>query len=443
MLSHRLAFVQGNAVLRFGRFAGRLELCLAWRGLLDSIAMLDRPKLRELEMHPVREDGRDGVVLSDPDGLFKAPVFVPRGLFPVLARFDGHKSCAEIAAELSAEFGQDLGAEQVAGVARDLAARQCLETDDVVAALGEQDRQFRSLRTRPLRHAGSAGYPANPMRCSERLDAILELGAPRGAPRGGQVVGLVAPHIDLARGEAGYAAAYAGLRDEVEDAELFVLFGTAHRGPRSSVVPTAMDFETPWGVVETDRDAVARIRSSLPRVPSLRDERMHLDEHSLEFQVLFLQHVLGERAFRIVPMLTGALPESVDEYEGIVDSIEAASADAANGKRVVFVAGADLAHEGPFFGDPSAVSDERLASLREQDEASLALLAGGDVAAFRSDVEAASNPRRICGTAPCCFVASLAARAGAAQAELLHYGQALASDRSQVVSFAAMHFCAS
>lgn len=417
----------------------------------------NRPRLRRLEMHPIADESHDGALLSDPEGLFTSPVFVARGLFPVLARFDGTRTLDEIAADLEAEFGQQVAAEDVGRIAENLDRRLCLETESTRALLAARDAEFAAMRVRKMRHAGSAGYPADPQECRARLDAILSSpSAGSESEPSGRIHGLIAPHIDLARGEAGYAAAYSALRRD-GPADLYVLFGTAHRGPRSVLVPTRKDFETPLGVVACDQDFVSAIEAAIEptsagaRNHELREEKLHIDEHSLEFQVVFLQHLFGAEAhadddparpFRIAPFLTGALPPS-PETDPQVERLVEAFVEACHGRRdqrIVFVAGADLAHEGPFFGDPDPVADVRLARLQDEDRASLEFLRLGDRGEFYRHVEQGGNPRRICGTTPCWFAERLAREFGGSDANLLHYGQAVADDRSQVVSFAAMEF---
>ena len=397
----------------------------------------DRPRLRPLEAQELDEPGRSGILLTDPIGLCTGQVFVPRGLLPILTRFTGEATVAEIAKQLSVDFGQDVRPEDVLQVANDLDERVCLEGERAEAAMRARIDGFAALEARPARHAGSAGYPAETNDCRRRLDEMLdgkgqrEAGATAPALRG-----LVAPHIDLARGEAGYRAAYARLR-ESEAAELYVLFGTSHRLPRQPLVPTRKNFDTPIGRVETDVAFVESVASALGE-DCWDDELLHLEEHSLEFQVLFLRHCLGDRDFKIAPFLTGRLDKSPheDEYiQGAVAALRTAISQRGS-ERVCVIGGADLAHLGPFFGDTELVAEPLLAQLADRDRKSLAHLEQGDRASFFDDVEGDGNSRRICGTVPIWLVAELAG----GPAELLHYGQAAASDGSQVVSHCSLAF---
>ena len=200
-----------------------------------------------------------------------------------------------------------------------------------------------------------------------------------------------------------------------------------------------MDWETPAGTLRTDRDLVESVHASIGP-PHRVDQFLHRDEHSLEFQMLFLSHVLDGHAqdVRVAGFLCGHLPwtgqDIFDEayFQQLVDAFRSAC----DGRNVCFVGGADLAHLGPFFGDPTTVDDARIQALAQAERDKLSHLVKGDVGAFHRSVEHDGNPDRICGATPMVLTAALAGGEG----ELLHYDQAAAPDGSQVVSFCTMVF---
>jgi AmmeMemoRadiSam system protein B len=200
-----------------------------------------------------------------------------------------------------------------------------------------------------------------------------------------------------------------------------------------------MDWETPLGRIRSDREFVMRIHEALGPADPL-DLFLHKQEHSIEFQVLFLQHLLGDRDAEVAGFLTGALPsadgnpEAEDYCLSILDAFSTAVAE--SGKRTCFIAGADLAHLGPQFGDPERIDDELLEKLEIRERERLRHLEDGRPGEFFRAVEADGNPDRVCGAVPMFLAAKLAGGKG----ELLQYGQAPASDGSQVVSYTAMVF---
>jgi AmmeMemoRadiSam system protein B len=391
-----------------------------------------RPRLRHLEPRRVTHEGRTGLLLTDPLGISE-PFFVPAGLVPLVARLDGTRTVEQLQRDV--ESGTPgIAAGFVARLVTDLTERLALESELVERRLLAEVEALAARGSRPTRHAGSAGYPADPRELAKELGRFV----PRAA-RGRRLLrGLIAPHIDLARGERGYAAAYSALADS-EPADLYVVFGTGHKGPSSPVTGLALDWDTPLGRVTTDRGFVARIHAELGTPPA-RDVVLHRHEHSLEFQVLMLRWVLGDRPFRVAGFMTGSLPPTADDpgEDAWVQVLLGAfrGAAAASGQRVCWVAGADLAHLGPWFGDADPIDAGLLARLDERERARLSHLGRGDAGAFVRSVEAGANPDRVCGTIPIFLTAELAG----GPAELLHYGQAAAEDGSQVVSFCAAAF---
>jgi hypothetical protein len=189
--------------------------------------------------------------------------------------------------------------------------------------------------------------------------------------------------------------------------------------------------------VRTDRAFVAAVHARLG-TPCPRDVYLHRTEHSLEFQVLMLAHVQGPAAFEVAGFLTGPLSGAIGDAAHAQHSGDLLAAfhdaAAASGKRICYVAGADLAHLGPHFGDPEPIGSALLERLRRDELARLAHLQRGDPGAFHRAIEHDGNPDRVCGAAPIYLAAKLAG----GSAELLHYGQACAADGSQVVSFCSM-----
>ena len=299
-------------------------------------------------------------------------------------------------------------------------------------AMADAAVAFAQSGRRAAQHAGSPGYPADAAGLRAELGELVPPAEPsRPTPRG-----LVAPHIDLARGRAGYAAAY-GYLAKCEPADLYVVFGTGHQGPAAPVTGLALDWETPLGIARTATPFVeavhARIGAARPA-----DTFLHRGEHSLEFQVLFLQHVLGSRPFEVAGFLCGSVPSrDAQPTPEAVELIAAIDEEARrSGRRVCYVAGADLAHIGPQFGDSDRIDGPRLTRLESEERTRLEPLERGAPDAFFHGLESTGNPDRVCGTTPMYLTAALAT----GSAELLHYGQAPADDGSQCVSFCAMAF---
>lgn len=278
---------------------------------------------------------------------------------------------------------------------------------------------------RPPSCAGSV-YPDDPARLREALDAWLALPR-RGAVPSAPVSLLVAPHIDYPRGARGYARAYAAL--DGTDADLFVVFGTAHETPPHLFTLTRRHYATPLGPVATDRAAVEAIVAELGEAEVLADERCHAAEHSVELQLVVLRHLV-RRPFSTVPILCSSISH-LPEPARFTSRFLAALGRAVRGRRVCFVAGADLAHVGPLYGDPRAPTAAEAAAVEADDRRTLAFLEAGDAEGFHRDAVRDDARRRLCGTAP--IYAAL--RASGRGARLLHYERW--TDGRDSVSFAA------
>jgi MEMO1 family protein len=281
---------------------------------------------------------------------------------------------------------------------------------------------------RPPSCAGSV-YPDDPRQLRAALDAWLRLAGAAAAPALAVPRLVVSPHIDYLRGAAGYAHAARALAAASAEADLFVVFGTAHEGPSQLFTLTRRDYGTPLGVAETDRAAVDALVRDLGEAEALGSEPFHDGEHSVELPLVVLQHVV-RRPFTLLPVLCSSLAHLQDPARFTSRFFEAL-ARATRGRRACFVAGADLAHLGPFYGDPRPPTAAEAARVEAEDRRTLALLEAGDPEAFHRDAVQDDERRRLCGAAP--IYAGL--RASGRGARLLHYERW--TDGVDSVSFAA------
>jgi MEMO1 family protein len=183
--------------------------------------------------------------------------------------------------------------------------------------------------------------------------------------------------------------------------------------------------------------------SARARQDCFGSELAHRVEHSIEFQAVFLRHLYPkDREISIVPVLTSFAHEAMlsgrspDDDPRVPRFLEAvAETIAASGRRVALVAGADLAHLGPRFGDPEPVSAPDLSRLEQEDRAMLEPVAAGDAQAFFESVARDGDRRRICGLSP---IYALLRTLGDSVGNVRRYGQW--PDPDGVVSFASVVF---
>ncbi|HEX4448695.1 MAG TPA: AmmeMemoRadiSam system protein B [Polyangiaceae bacterium] len=411
-----------------------------------------RPALRPVEsiVVPDREHGRV-LVLRDTQGVTEAHAVLPPILASVVVRFTGRLSCEEIAAEASAEVGAEVPVDVVVRLADELEQGLFLEGPIFRAARARVEREFAEAATRLATHAGGAYHRERGALAKYIDEACLAKGNGTAGTAGaaaspGIMRALVAPHIDPWRGAVGYGHAYGALAAAIPaEADTFVLFGTSHAPMKQPFALCRKAFETPLGTVAADAQAIDTLVGRASGFDPFADQFNHKREHSLEFQVVFLKHLLKDRPFRIVPVLAGLGAQQVsgrdpDEdkrisgfMDGVRDLVESRPG------RVVVVAGADLAHVGPRFGDARAYGVEDRARLEKADRASLDHAAGLDARGFWAHVTADLEERRVCGLAPIwSLLRTLGEKGGTGK--VLHYEQTVDADDGSIVSHAAVGF---
>ena len=373
------------------------------------------------------DDGERLMVLRDPAGIAGEGLGLSPAAYWVAAQLDGSRTPAEVLAHARSS-GAQLGAAELAALIDALAEAGFLEGPSREAQRRRALREFRAQPARPPSCAGAV-YPTDPAALRSALDAWLAHpgGPARPTAPSGPVRLLIAPHIDYARGATGYAHAYRAL--EATDADLFVVFGTAHSTPPHLFTLTRLDQDTPLGPVRTDRSVVDALAAELGDDEVFDDELAHRDEHSIELQLVMLAHVV-RRPFTVVPVLCSSISHLPDPAPATARFLSAL-VRATRSRRVCWVAGADLAHVGPLYGDPRPPSARELASLAEEDRRTLRRVVAGDAAGFHREAVHDDGRRRLCGIAP--IYAAL--RASGLPARLLHYQQW--TDGTDSVSFVA------
>ena len=413
----------------------------------DLDPLLEAPRLRAVDAFPAEVEGRPVVCLRDPSGVTEAVLAFPRALGPILALFDGTRSVADVQAEVMRRHGELISRGAVESLVRTLDAHLFLEGPRLQAARARQRAAYLERPARAAFHAGRA-YPDEAGALAASLEGYFTApdgpGAPRG-PAGARVRGLIAPHIDFARGGPAYGWAYRALA-ESEPPECVVVLGTAHAGlDGHAFAVTTKAYETPFGPLAIDTEVVEAFRRRAPG-DLLAAEPAHRSEHSVEFQAVWLQY-LRPRAWRggevrIVPVLAsfvheclaaGRDPATVPEIAGGLAAL--ADALAASGRRWAVVAGADLAHVGPRFGDARVFGPAELARVEADDRALLAHAEAGDPAGFFQEALRQRDRNRVCGLSP---IYGLLTLVSGVRGRVLRYGQA--PDPAGTVSFASVSF---
>ncbi len=396
------------------------------------------PLRRNLEFHPSPVPDRPGLLIRDPYRYAQGGLILPPQLAPLLSMFDGSSDLGDLHAALVRLTGDVRAGEAADRFAHTLSSGGFLENDAFLKLKADCHRAFEEAPVRAAVHAGGA-YPEAAEELGRLLARYLE-GPARPCSETG-LVGIAAPHVSPEGGHPGYQAAYGSLHSG-HAKRTFVILGTSHYGEPEAFGLTAKPFVTPLGEAKTAVELVRFLEDS--GGPAVRSEDYcHSMEHSIEFQVVFLQHLFGP-GVGIVPILCGpfarATQRGLPEDDPGVGRFFAALAQLARqeGEQLFFVLGIDLAHVGRRYGDPySALADQgAMVEVARRDQERLTRVLAGDPAGFWRLVQEAGDDLKWCGASP--LYTFLRAFPGV-RGELLRYQQWNIDDQS-VVSFAGLAF---
>jgi hypothetical protein len=398
-----------------------------------------RPRVRCIEPLPVAHNGRQLIHLRDPHRFVESGLTVSPAAYWIISMMSGHNSVEEIRDRFNSSFNANVSLDDIELLVKTLDENFLLENDRFEELKKKTVEEFLSQSVRGPALAGKS-YPEDAGELSRMLDGFLDTARSSDST---PPYAVIAPHIGLAAGGATFGAAYSRLSGS--DAETFVILGTGHTLTEDFFACVDKDFETPLGVSPVDREFLGELEKEFAE-PIYKNGFAHKYEHSVEFQVLFLQKLFGnaDPPRKIVPILL-SLPETIDESDHPEFNSERINrftsalrkAINKNGRKVCLIAGIDLSHVGKRFGQMQGAPKERLNEIKNEDSRLLQFVAGGMKTEFVELMKRINPRNHVCGF-PVLYVLMdlLDGRKG----ELLDYRQNVEGDNDSVVSFAAMTF---
>ena len=398
------------------------------------------PKLIAVDTFPVEEDGRKMYCIKDPQNSDIAPLVVSELALYIMTFFDGNNSIDSVISTLKEKYGKEIEKADLDSLVKMLDNSLLLENENYINHQQLIENNFFNSDTRKAYLSGLS-YPESKEKLNNLLDDFFE--------KAGDILplkneneilrGLVSPHIDFTRGGTSYAVAYREIINK-SNADTYLIFGTTHYAQNDNpFILTRKPFSTPLGTIDTDTDFLDRIEDKC-KWDLYEGEIFHRTEHSIEFQVVFLQHILKEKNFKIIPVLCNSFHQFIGngsspfedkkistfltELKKIIDSY---------GDSVVVIAGVDLAHVGPKFGDKDQVDEKTLSWIRNRDAISLEYTEKIDAEGFYRSVEEEKDKRKICGLSS---IYSMLKVTDASYGTILDYDNALEEDTGSVVTFA-------
>ncbi len=406
------------------------------------MAQNEHPKLRNgLEAHSVEHSGEKMIILRDRVGYAPQSLVVSAPVVSVLANMNGINSLRDLQADFMRQTGQLLYIEELQNLVATLDEHLFLDNDRFRSLAAKEISEFLSSPVRKMHHAGSS-YPEDPEELRKKLDSFFrpENGGP-GFPGGGssntgEIVGLVAPHIDLNAGGPCFAHAYKAASEALSP-DTWIVLGTGHDLIENCFALTVKDFETPLGVVSCDTGICDEL---LRRTPfNIRaSEYNHRTEHTIEFQAVFLSYMQPKA--RIVPILCSFGSEEWNSCKDVVDNFALSLAELVFGDKhsVGIIASVDFAHVGPRYGDTYKPHAGTIEQHLSSDASLLSLLEQCRPDDFIDRINRDANSRKICGAAPLYTMAK--ALEGHAHGSALRQSHAIVDDQNSFVTFASMAF---
>ena len=233
------------------------------------------------------------------------------------------------------------------------------------------------------------------------------------------LVGLVVPHAGyIASGPVAAHAYYSLAKDGKPD--VIVIFGPNHTG-RGSALSIMFEgaWRTPLGDVKIDSEIAKQILNNSSIIDF--DDKAHLNEHSIELQLPFLQYLYGSE-FKFIPICF--MMQDLESSREVGNAVAAAL----KGKNGLVIASSDLTHYEPH------------EKAEKKDRMALNAILDMDEERYYKTVE--DYRISTCGYGPVIAAITAAKKLGATKSELLCYktsGDVL-GDRSAVVGYASMTF---
>jgi len=383
-----------------------------------------------LDFMPSPFKDRPGLLIRDTLQYSDATLIIPPMLVEALGCYDGEQSELDLRQVLVNLTG-DLQVSELEDHLSSTLRQAGFFEDDVYEAMKEQaERAFAESPERIAVHCEGLDPAQMEEYMGEGNDNKIKLSA------------ISAPHASPDAAWKSYRSAYRTLAPADRD-RTFVVLGTSHYGEPDRFGLTRKPFVTPFGTTTPANGLADELERLAPQAVKMEDY-CHAIEHSIEFQVMFLQHLFGGDV-KVLPVLCGSFArsiyrggmpednEDIKRFFGVMGDIAAREGD-----KLCWVLGVDMAHMGHRYSDRfEAVAGRGLMQQVEQrDRGRMASVVSGDSASFWSLVQENQDDLKWCGSSPFYTFMKIKPQA---RGEVLNYEQ-WNIDPASVVSFASIAF---
>ena len=134
---------------------------------------MDYPKLRNINIFPVKISGKNLLCLQDPQNISEKALFLPPSLYFIVSLFDGQHSILDIQAEYMRKSGEFLFTEKIQEIIGQLEENLYLEGDRFHQAWSEKEESFKKAQIREAAFAGKS-YEKDPVRLRIQLEGYFK-----------------------------------------------------------------------------------------------------------------------------------------------------------------------------------------------------------------------------------------------------------------------------
>ena len=398
------------------------------------------PKLRtDLNINLVNDKEKEIVFLQDVEGFAEEPIGITMDMFMILQALDGNLTSNQLKGIFTEKGADDDIANAIIDNIHKIQELGYLQTPEYLEEIEKAKKEYLELPFRPPICAGSS-YSNQAELLVPELDEFLNSVKPEDIKPGAK--SLVVPHIDFKVGKKSaetYSAGYHSIRNN--NADVFVIFGTSHFASSDYFMLSEKDYQTPLGIAKTDIELLDSLKNNYPDLTL--DEFAHKNEHSIELQVVLLQHYFKNRNIKILPVLVGSFHDFIlngsepDESKEVAHFLSALDKSLKeHGRNPMYIASVDFAHIGKKFGDEFDAKT-KLEELSNVDHELIEKLIANDHRGFFSNIKNDEDKWKVCGTSPLYSFLNMHEKG---KGELLKYNQWYEEPTQSAVSFASIAY---
>lgn len=295
---------------------------------------------------------------------------------------DGSRTFDDLRMEYFKKRGILPSSEEISHLINQLSLLGFLEDENFQRILKGRAEEFLKLGKRNPVCAGNS-YPSSKEDLLKFLEEIDKIEVPE---RERQPDFLISPHLDINISKIAYAYSYKGLN--LKGKNKIVLFGVAHHGLSKNLSILPLPFETPLGIAKIDEEISKNFIDKFGQ-PDSFEVISHIKEHSIELQIIFLQYFIKEE-FSIVPILVDGHRGNFKEYEGFFNWLFSK-------RDVFFIAGIDLSHIGPRYGDDFPATEDFMEKIKLEERNLFSFVIKKERENFENFYREKSGILRICG----------------------------------------------